>query len=177
MEYSIYGALILITLLCLWAVITIPKNYLFKSILIPTMLVIAISTWFTYTALLGFGTTFKPSEAVVYHYHISDKKNDRIYVLVTELKEKEPRLHIFPWSEKLKEELDIEVCNATEVGIIHHQYSHMKLSITLFDCKYKSGTVKPLSSQEIKWITYSEKKYFAFPSATHKLFKIIKEVK
>ena len=106
MEYSIYGALILITLLCLWAVITIPKNYLFKSILIPTMLVIAISTWFTYTALLGFGTTFKPSEAVVYHYHISDKKNDRIYVLVTELKEKEPRLHIFPWSEKLKEELD-----------------------------------------------------------------------
>jgi histidyl-tRNA synthetase len=55
---------------------------------------------------LGFGTTFKPSEAVVYHYHISDKKNDRIYVLLTELQEKEPRLHIFPYSKELKEQLD-----------------------------------------------------------------------
>ena len=30
-------------------------------------------------------------------------------------------------------------------SIIQHQYSHMKLSITLFDCHYQSGIEKPLS--------------------------------
>ncbi|SVE31407.1 uncharacterized protein METZ01_LOCUS484261, partial [marine metagenome] len=59
MEYLIYASLVLITLVSLWAIISIPKNYLFKSILIPTMLVLAISTWFTYTAILGYGTTYK----------------------------------------------------------------------------------------------------------------------
>ena len=78
---------------------------------------------------------------------------------------------------EIKEELDIEICNAKNLGIVHHQYSHMKLHITLIKCRYKSGIAKSLSSQEIKWITYNEKKYFAFPSATHKLFAIIKHSK
>ena len=75
---------------------------------------------------------------------------------------------------EIREELDIKICNIIEIGIIQHQYSHMKLSITLFDCHYQSGIEKPLSSQAIKWITYNEKKDFAFPRATHKLFEMIK---
>ena len=63
---------------------------------------------------------------------------------------------------EIKEELDIEICNAKNLGIIYHQYSHMKLHITLIKCHYKSGIAKSLSSQEIKWITYNEKKYFRF---------------
>ena len=106
MEYLIYASLVLITLVSLWAIISIPKNYLFKSILIPTMLVLAISTWFTYTAILGYGTTYKPTEPIVYHSHISDKRNDRIYVLLTETGKEEPRLHIFPYSENLKKALE-----------------------------------------------------------------------
>ena len=78
---------------------------------------------------------------------------------------------------EIKEELDITICDTIEVGMIHHQYSHMKLSITLFTGTYKSGIAKSLSSQEIKWITYDEKKDFAFPRATHKLFKIMEDMK
>ena len=50
-------------------------------------------------------------------------------------------------------------------------------SVTLFNCQYKSGVEKALSSQEIKWIKYNEKKHFAFPRATHKLFKMMKGIK
>ena len=106
MEYLIYASLVLITLISLWALISIPKNYLFKSILVPTMLVLAISTWFTYTSLLGYGTTFKPTKPIVYHSHISDKRNNKIYVLLTETDKQEPRLHIFPYSEALKKALE-----------------------------------------------------------------------
>ena len=105
MEYIIYASLVLITLLCLWAIISIPKNYLFKSLLIPVMILIAVSTWYTYNAILGYGTEFKPPKEVVYHSQVADKRAGKIYVLLTTFGEYQPRLHIYPWSEELEEQL------------------------------------------------------------------------
>ncbi len=106
MEYTIYASLILITLMCLWALISIPKNYLFKSLLIPIMILVAVSTWYTYNAILGYGTEFKPTQEVVYHSHVADKKADKIYVLLTTFGDDAPRLHIYPWSEELEKQLE-----------------------------------------------------------------------
>ena len=106
MEYLIYVSLILITLICLWALISIPKNYLFKSLLIPAMLIIAVSMWYTYQAILGFGTDFKPDKKVMYHSHVADKENEKIYVLLPAAGDGEPRLPIYPYSAELEEELE-----------------------------------------------------------------------
>ena len=106
MEYTIYASLILITLMCLWAIISIPKNYLFKSLLIPVMILVAVSTWYTYNAILGYGTEFKPTQEVVYHSHVADKKADKIYILLTTFGDDAPRLHIYPWSEELEKQLE-----------------------------------------------------------------------
>ena len=73
----------------------------------------------------------------------------------------------------IRDRLDIAISNENEIGSIKHQYSHMKLNITLFYCEYDQGEAKPLASQEIRWIDYSEINLFAFPRATHKLFKLI----
>ena len=105
MEYLIYVSLILITLICLWALISIPKNYLFKSLLIPAMLVVAVSMWYTYNAILGYGTEFKPDTKVMYHAHVADKKNEKIYILLSAAGDGEPRLHIYPYSAELEEAL------------------------------------------------------------------------
>ena len=105
MEYIIYSSLVIITLMCLWVLISIPKNYLFKSLLIPVMILVAVSTWYTYNAILGYGTEFKPAKAVVYHSHVANKKAGKIYVLLTTFGENEPRLHIYPWSEELEKQL------------------------------------------------------------------------
>ena len=106
MEYIIYGSLVIITLLCLWAIISIPKNYLFKSLLVPVMILVAVSTWYTYNAILGYGTEFKPTQEVIYHSHVADKKADKIYVLLTTFGDDAPRLHIYPWSEELEKQLE-----------------------------------------------------------------------
>ena len=105
MEYLIYASLIIITLLCLWAIISIPKNYLFKTLLIPAMLVITISMWYTYEAILGYGTEFKPDKKVMYHAHVADKPNNIIYILLTAAGDGEPRLHIYPYSAELEKQL------------------------------------------------------------------------
>ena len=106
MEFLIYASLVIITLLCLWAIISIPKQYLFKAILIPTMLVVAVSMWYTYNAIFGYGTEFKPTKKIIYHAHVEAKQQDRIYVLLTTVGEKEPRLHIYPWSEEMKKQME-----------------------------------------------------------------------
>jgi len=105
MEYLIYVSLILITLICLWALISIPKNYLFKSLLIPAMLIVAVSMWYTYQAVLGYGTEFKPDKKVMYHAHVTDKQNEKIYILLSAAGDGEPRLHIYPYSAELEEQL------------------------------------------------------------------------
>ena len=79
---------------------------MFKSLLIPVMITIAISTWYTYNAILGFGTEFKPAQEVVYHSHVADKKAGKIYILLTAFGDDAPRLHIYPWSEELEKQLE-----------------------------------------------------------------------
>ena len=77
---------------------------------------------------------------------------------------------------EIKEELDINIKIKKKLGKVNHQYSHFKISITLYECDYEFGKAKALASEEIQWITKNQKNEFAFPSATHKLFKIIKNI-
>ena len=143
MEYIIYASLVLITLICLWAIISIPKNYLFKSLLVPVMIGIAISTWYTYNAILGFGTEFKPIKEVVYHSHVADKKAGKIYILLTAFGEDEPRLHIYPWSEELEEQLQ---------GADGQQSAGV-LVVGMLNKKDPKNS-RPLEDDESEWVFY-----------------------
>ena len=143
MEYIIYGSLVLITLMCLWALISIPKNYLFKSLLIPAMILVAISTWYTYNAILGYGTEFKPDKEVVYHSHVADKNAGKIYILLTAFGEDEPRLHIYPWTEELEEQLQ---------GADGQQSAGV-LVVGMLNKKDPKNS-RPLEDDESEWVFY-----------------------
>ena len=143
MEYIIYASLVLITLICLWAIISIPKNYLFKSILVPVMILVAVSTWYTYNSILGFGTEFKPTKEVVYHSHVADKNAGKIYILLTAFGEDEPRLHIYPWSEELEKQMQgadgQQSAGALVVGTLN---------------KKDPKNSRPLEDDESEWVFY-----------------------
>ena len=143
MEYIIYASLVLITLMCLWALISIPKNYLFKSLLIPVMILVAISTWYTYNAILGYGTEFKPTQEVIYHSHVADKKAGKIYVLLTAFGEDAPRLHIYPWSEELEKQLE-GADGQNQAGV---------LVVGMLNKKDPKNS-RPLEDDESEWVFY-----------------------
>ena len=130
MEYIIYSSLVLITLMCLWVLISIPKNYLFKSLLIPVMILVAVSTWYTYNAILGYGTEFRPDKEVVYHSHVADKKGGKIYILLTTFGDDAPRLHIYPWSEELEKQLQGAGDKQKEGVLVVGKFEKNKPSIT-----------------------------------------------
>ena len=143
MEYIIYASLVLITLMCLWALISIPKNYLFKSLLIPVMILVAVSTWYTYNAILGYGTEFKPDKEVVYHSHVADKNAGKIYILLTAFGEDEPRLHIYPWSEELEKQMQ---------GADGQQSAGV-LVVGMLNKKDPKNS-RPLEDDESEWVFY-----------------------
>lgn len=105
MEQLVYFSIIFIVILCLWTIIAYPKNYLFKAIFIPLTLVVTLSVWLTYTALLGYPTKSEAEGHQVYHHFIPDKKNKVIYVLLTRSGKSTPRLYAYPWSKGLLESL------------------------------------------------------------------------
>ena len=142
MEYIIYSSLVLITLICLWVLISIPKNYLFKSLLIPVMILVAVSTWYTYNAILGYGTEFRPDKEVVYHSHVADKQNGVIYILLTTFGDDAPRLHIYPWSEELEKQLQGAGDKQKEGVLVVGKFEKNKPSIS-----------RPLSNDE-EWQFY-----------------------
>ena len=76
---------------------------------------------------------------------------------------------------EIKEETDLKIKVKQYIGNIDHQYSHFKIKVKLYKCQYISGEAKPLSSQQVKWINKKNINKFTFPTATHKLFKLLED--
>ena len=76
---------------------------------------------------------------------------------------------------EIKEETTITINKTQYIGNVKHQYSHFKINIKLFKCQQNKGIAKPIESQELQWISKNQINDFTFPSATHKLFKLLNE--
>ena len=74
---------------------------------------------------------------------------------------------------EIKEEINISIKNPIYIGHIKHQYSHFKINIDFYCCSYYKGRAKALEAQQIKWICKKDINKFTFPTATHKLFKLL----
>jgi len=74
---------------------------------------------------------------------------------------------------EILEEINIKITINEKIGKIKHQYSHFGINLTAYDCQYKSGKIKALAAEKIKWINYKDINKYAFPKATLKIFEII----
>ena len=76
---------------------------------------------------------------------------------------------------EIQEELDIRIDIGNKIGKIKHHYSHFSINLTGYECQYKNGSAKPLSSDKIKWIKTNKIDKFAFPKSTIKLFSLLRD--
>ena len=105
MIFYLYLSLLLIAGTALWAIISMPKQYMFKAFYIPIVMVTVLLLYYTYNGILGYATREDPPEIIQYIYHITNKDTDTIFLLVIEPKETEPRLFALPWNKQLEEKL------------------------------------------------------------------------
>ena len=66
---------------------------------------------------------------------------------------------------ELEEELGVEVHAYKEFMTLKHTYSHFSITMHAWFCTLISGTPKPKSSQEIRWVEKSELIEYPFPKA------------
>lgn len=66
---------------------------------------------------------------------------------------------------ELKEELGVEVKAGFEFMTLKHTYSHFSIDLHAWMCKLVSGSPKPKSSKEIRWVERAELEQYPFPKA------------
>ena len=70
---------------------------------------------------------------------------------------------------EIKEELGININVAQKLISFEHTYSHKKLYFTVHICSLISGDPKPLSSQQLLWVSPHRLLDFPFPAANSKI--------
>ena len=76
---------------------------------------------------------------------------------------------------EIKEELDIEVRVDKHLYTVHHEYEDRRISLHLFLCTHLKGDLKPLDSQEIKWVLHEDLSQYHFPPPDLKILKLLRE--
>ena len=105
MIFLLYLSLLLIAGTALWAIISLPKQYLFKAFYIPIVLVTVLLLYYTYHGILGYATKEDPPEVMQYLHHETNRDTDLIYLLIVAQGKDEPRMYVLPYNEELEKKL------------------------------------------------------------------------
>ncbi len=76
---------------------------------------------------------------------------------------------------ELKEETGITVQIESHLTTIHHAYTHFKIKMDIFYCKYITGSIHLNGPIDFKWIRLKDIDRFAFPKANLKFIPMIEE--
>ena len=71
---------------------------------------------------------------------------------------------------EIKEETNLTVEVIKALPTVKHAYTHFKIQMQPFICRYLSGRVRLNGPVDYRWITTRQIEKFAFPKANHKIF-------
>lgn len=72
---------------------------------------------------------------------------------------------------ELSEELAIDVRIGEEVCLVNHAYSHFRITLHVFQCKYLSGLPQAIGVAQWKWVKAEQLPEFAFPRADRRVIE------
>lgn len=76
---------------------------------------------------------------------------------------------------ELNEETSLNVTVVSHLQQVKHAYSHFKIVMDVFVCRYVSGEVSLSGPVDFKWITPAEIGNYPFPGANHKFIPNLRE--
>jgi A/G-specific adenine glycosylase len=77
---------------------------------------------------------------------------------------------------EIKEEVNLRVEVMGHLARVKHAYTHFKIVMEVFRCRYLSGRVKLSGPVDHRWIPIEEIDRFAFPKANHKFFPLLRKI-
>ncbi|HEX9934728.1 MAG TPA: A/G-specific adenine glycosylase [bacterium] len=76
---------------------------------------------------------------------------------------------------EIREELGITVRVGQFLVSIRHAYSHFKITLHVYRCRYEGGRIRLRGCDDYAWIGASELERYAFPGADRKIIQRLKE--
>ncbi|WP_376792759.1 A/G-specific adenine glycosylase [Thermoflexus sp.] len=70
---------------------------------------------------------------------------------------------------ELQEELGIEVKVEEPVMTIRHTYTHMRITLHVFRCRWIGGTPQPIGCADVRWVPIAELERYPFPNTDRKI--------
>lgn len=77
---------------------------------------------------------------------------------------------------EIKEEVNLMVKIDSYLSRVKHAYTHFKITLDVFCCRYLKGKVRLNGPVDYRWIKLSEIERFPFPKANHKFIPLLKKV-
>jgi A/G-specific adenine glycosylase len=75
---------------------------------------------------------------------------------------------------EIKEEVDLEVTVEEPLAQVRHAYSHLRVHLHVFRCRFTAGRVRLNGPAEHRWVRIAEIDRFAFPGANRKFIPLLK---
>ena len=72
---------------------------------------------------------------------------------------------------EIQEETDLEVMVEEKIATIRHAYTHFKITMTAYQCKWVAGEAQMNAATENQWVTPEAFNRFAFPKANLKILE------
>lgn len=76
---------------------------------------------------------------------------------------------------EVKEETGLEIEVMAALTTVKHAYTHFKIKMEVFICRYVSGRVRLAGPVAHRWISIDELDLYPFPKANHKFFPFLKK--
>ena len=132
------------------------------------------------TKVIGIGIIFNENGEVLIDQRLEDGLLGGLWEFPGGKQEPNEKIQQTIYRE-IKEELKLEVeVNELLISFVH-SYSHFKVNLNVYICRWLSGDPKPLASQKVCWVYPKDLMQYPFPAANTKiisaLIKYLQEVK
>ncbi len=75
---------------------------------------------------------------------------------------------------ELAEELDIQVTVGAPLTVVRHAYTHFRVTLHAFHCRWTAGQPRALGCADWRWVTLEDVERFAFSAADHQIIAALR---
>jgi A/G-specific adenine glycosylase len=76
---------------------------------------------------------------------------------------------------EIREEVNLQVIVEEPLAQVRHAYSHLRVHLHVFSCRFAGGRVRRNGPVDHRWIRVADIDRFAFPKANHKFIPLLKQ--
>lgn len=77
---------------------------------------------------------------------------------------------------EILEEIGIDIALDSHLITIDHTYSHFRVNLQVYNCRYLSGQARAIECEEIRWVTIQELDNYTFPAANQEIIRALKDM-